>query len=85
MAGRSQAQRSSRRRAPTPDAEGGRDAGAPRAPSDEPAQDAGAAPGETDDVMTERTRKIFTLRKQIESGEYAVDAERIARRLVDDL
>lgn len=47
---------------------------------------ADAAPaGETDDVTTERTRKIFTLRKQIERGEYAVDAERIARRLRDEL
>jgi anti-sigma28 factor (negative regulator of flagellin synthesis) len=50
-------------------------------------EDADAAPPaeETDDVTTERTRKIFTLRKQIEHGEYAVDAERIARRLRDEL
>jgi anti-sigma28 factor (negative regulator of flagellin synthesis) len=36
----------------------------------------------TDDL---RTRKIFELRNKIASGDYEIDAETIAKRIVDDI
>ena len=78
----------------TTDAAGATDATEPvdsqdaDATAEAPSDEIDAARPEGDQVNTDddlRTAKIFELRNKIASGDYEIDAETIAKRIVDDI